>query len=299
MIKAKVIKDSTTEQGDRLTTMVVKMPRFVLAQFNTHRQFSRNSASSRAIPIAKMIEQVEDDPVIPVYFGKNKPGMQAEEELKGSEYLYAIAEWKNAKDNAVASAAKLMALGVHKQIVNRLLELWMYTETIVTATNWANFYALRNHKDAQPEIKEVAQKMLEAHEASVPELLKEGQWHLPFINEEDWKNLTEIVDENPNSEFTLQKVSAARCARVSYLKHDGTKPSLKEDLALYDRLMGGEHKHASPTEHQARVPIEGVDRVTVDNSIFICKHESNLKNWIQFRKLIAGENITTYRGFTR
>jgi hypothetical protein len=304
-ITARVIADSAWEDGrSRLTTFVLRYPRFVHSEVMTHRVFSRNASSSRAIPVKKMIEQAMNAPAMPVFWGKNQSGMQAQEELSEAEILAAKMVWLDARDAAVDHAQQLLSLGVHKQIANRILEPWMYIEVVITATDWANFYALRDHADAQPEIRELARVMLEAHQASTPQKLKQGEWHLPFISDEDRRNFGAATDG-----WLLPKISAARCARVSYLKHDGTQSTVEEDLALFERLMGGNPKHASPTEHQARVPIvpefdsiQAPDDYTFSASAeFVFKPElrSNLDGWVQFRKLIQGENVTSYKGFTK
>jgi thymidylate synthase ThyX len=85
MISAKIIADSISESeyGDRITTFELEYPRFIHGELMTHRLFSRNAASSRAIPINKMMDQVLTAPAMPVEWGLNKSGMQAEEMLKG------------------------------------------------------------------------------------------------------------------------------------------------------------------------------------------------------------------------
>lgn len=281
-ISAKVIADSIYENGPRLTTFVLRYPRFVHAEFMTHRVFSRNAASSRAIPVQKMIDAVLKDPAMPVHWGKNQSGMQAREELDAADQESAQKAWLVARDSAVEHVNKLLDLGLHKQISNRILEPWMHIEVVCTATDWANFYALRDHPDAQPEMQALARAMIQAHSSSIPKELKSEQWHLPFVDE-------------PGDPALLTKISAARCARVSYLKHDGTKSSVEEDLGLYDRLMGGTPKHASPTEHQAKVP--GPQHVEWGYGQLLPSLLSNLTGWIQFRKLHENENTTEYKGF--
>jgi hypothetical protein len=172
-----------------------------------------------------------------------------------------------------------MKLGLHKQISNRILEPWMHIEVIMTATDFANFYALRDHPAAQPEMQALARAMLAAHTASIPVRLNALEWHIPFMRESD-KHL-DIA--------TKLKVSAARCARISYLKHDGTTSTLEEDLATYGKLMGGTPKHASPTEHQAQA--YAFDQVPPHLA-------SNLRGWVQYRKTIPDDTIRSYKGFS-
>lgn len=279
-ISAKVIADSVYRSGPRLTTMVLRYPRFVHAEFMTHRVFSRNAASSRAIPVKTMIKNIIDDPAMPVYWGKNQAGMQAAEELTGDALESAKLHWLMARDQAITVAEVLMAGGLHKQIANRILEPWMHIEVVVTATDWDNFYALRDHPMAQPEIQELARKMLEAHNASTPKVLTPGQWHLPYIDL-DQEGMTQIKLRD------FAEISAAKCARVSYLNHEGKPTTTEEDFALFDRLMGGDVKHASPTEHQAKAP-------TWQETASDSYPKSNLRGWVQHRKLIEGETIHVY-----
>ncbi len=277
MISAKVIAHSAYDTYDgtkEIITFSVSCPKFLLAQLNTHRVFSRNAASSRAIPVATMIKVVENSPVIPVFWGKNKPGMQADEEISPDIQAEALKTWMEARDNAIASAKRMIELGVHKQIANRLLEPWMYAQVLITSSEMDNFYALRNHPDAQPEIRAVAQAMLEAHKSSVPVKLSPEQWHIPYVSESE-RLAAEAEGPLARNDrlWTLLKRSAARCARVSYLKHDGTASTEEEDLKLFDRLMAGNPKHASPCEHQA----------TPAQSKML---SGNLKGWTQFRKIV-------------
>lgn len=270
MIEAKVIEDSISQLGFRITTMQIKFHRFCLPEFNTHRVFSRNFSSSRAIPIAKLIEQVRNDPAIPVHWGKNQPGMSARVELSTDEQIEAISRWKSAASVAAANAQRLSDLGVHKQIVNRMIEPYMWATGIVTSTEWDNFFELRNHEDAQPEIHKLAQVMYAAREKSVPKVLLIGQWHLPYVTQEEDRSL-------PNA--LLSKISAARCCRVSYLKHDGESPSLSDDIKLFERLAGSEPIHASPLEHQATP-----DACDENENWYNKRLHGNLSGWIQFRK---------------
>lgn len=236
MFEAKIIEDSIHEDN-RLTTFQLCYPRFIHGELMTHRVFSRNAMSSRAIPVAKMIAQVRDNPAKPIHWGKNQPGMQAKEEvtLASAEHL-----WHKAAVAAADVAAQMDLLGLHKQVSNRILEPFQWMRTIVSATEWDNFYLLRAHPDAQPEFQKLAVMMQEAQAASTPKNLSFGEWHLPYVKE----------DERGDIELAC-KVSAARCARVSYLLHDGQEPSVEKDLALFDRLAGSVPRHCSPLEHAA------------------------------------------------
>jgi thymidylate synthase ThyX len=287
---AKVIADSISESGCRLTTMEVTFPRMVLAEFNTHRTFSRNSASSRAIPVEKQLERIMKDPFVPDYWGVNQSGMQATTELEGEDRADAIRVWLEARDSAVDYAKRLLSRGIHKQLTNRLLEPFMWHTVIVTATDWGNFYALRANKDAQPEIRIIAEMMKKAHETSKPVLVKAGEWHLPLIQHDEYDGTFEFSE-------TARQVSAARCARVSYLTHDGKRDYAK-DLELYERLVGG--GHMSPLEHVATPHHEERDHVDFSSSDgFEFGHTTlepstemigNFRGWKQLRKFVQYED---------
>lgn len=178
MISAKIICDSLNPVGDRLTTFVLTLPRVLLAELNTHRAFSKNSASSRAIPFAKMLEMVKNNPFIPIKFQKDHKGMQGTEYFEGEEEEYCIRDWLAARDSAVAAATSFK-FAVTKQLRNRLLEPFMWHTVILSGTNFENFFALRAHKDAEIHIADLAFKMLEEYNGSVPKQLKAGEWHIP------------------------------------------------------------------------------------------------------------------------
>lgn len=266
-ITAKVIEDSIAEHGVRLTTLQLCYPRFIHAEFMTHRVFSRNASSSRAIPVAKMIEQVRTNPAMPIHWGKNQPGMQANEELTGQALETMMRAWQQAAREAAATAEFMDKHGLHKQVANRILEPFQYMHVIVTASEWENFFDLRAHPDAQPEIHALALVMREAMKASTPKMLRDGEWHLPYVK------LLERTRHFGDTDLLL-KVSAARCARVSYLTHDGQEPSIEKDVALYERLVGGVPLHASPIEHQA-TPFPDADMWS-----------GNFRGWLQNRKIV-------------
>ena len=294
-ITAKVICDSQPKIGTRITTLELEYPRFIHSEFMTHRMFSRNASSSRAIPVAKMIQAVIDNPAMPIHWGKNQSGMQAREELDDSAQESVERLWLDARDCAVQLAKEMSDFGAHKQIVNRILEPFTHIRVIVTATNFANFFALRDHEDAQPEIRELAVAMKKAIEESTPQLLGIGEWHLPYLDAEDFTNIYEHLKENSITRHDPAKhqiwmmacaVSAARCARVSYLTHDGERPTLQKDLELYRHLVNANPPHMSPCEHQATPDIhdacEGWHRLDL---------QANFSGWVQFRHLIKGESV--------
>lgn len=273
IITAKVIEDSiASTNGVRLTTLQLQYPRFIHAEFMTHRVFSRNASSSRAIPVAKVIEQVRTNPAMPIHWGKNQPGMQAKAEMEGQQLETMMRAWQQAAREAAATAEFMEKHGLHKQVANRILEPFQYMHVIVTATEWENFFLLRDHPDAQPEIHALAKVMKAAMAQSTAALLHEDQWHLPYVTRQ------ERLENFGNWEL-LMKISAARCARVSYLTHDGQTPSIEKDLALYERLVGSVPLHASPIEHQATPMLhEGSS-----------EHWSgNFRGWTQYRKMVEG-----------
>lgn len=237
---ATVIADSVSPAGVRLTTIEVTLHRFVLAELNTHRVFSRNSASSRAIPVRKQLARVLEDPALPVEFGQNQRGMQAGDALAGDDERAALEAWLQARDQAVEAVEQLQELGVHKQVTNRLLEPFMWHTVIVTATEWDGFWEQRCSPLAQPEIMVAAEAMREAFDTSTPAEVARGGWHTPYLRDEDG----DLDDE------TARQVSAARCARVSYLTHDGRR-DIDKDIELYERLVSARPPHWSPLEHVA------------------------------------------------
>lgn len=302
MISAKIIADSVCPQGVRMTTMEIEYPRFILAELNTHRMLSKNSASSRAIPVKAMHDFIKDSPATPVYWGKNQPGMKAKEELVGVDKKEAIRLWNRAKDDALHwSWAMSEHLGLHKQIANRVTEPWMTMKTVISGTEWTNFFHLRNHADAQPEIKALAEAMTVAYATHLPVLLAPGEWHLPYITIARYVPTDELqyFDENFNrlSLKDAKIISASCCAQVSYRKNDA---SFDKAFKIYDQLINSDPAHASPVEHQA-TPMNvdsmsrfepetwepGVTHVSANSDLW----SGNLRGWIQHRKLIPKEAV--------
>lgn len=309
-IKATVICDSISESGVRLTTFECEYPRIVHSELLTHGMLARNSASSRAIPAAKMAEQLT---ARPVRFGKNVSGMQ-----DGGEYValinnsYTLEEWwQLAKLSAVKFSQGFAEAGYHKQVFNRLTEPFQMMKTIITATEWNNFFWLRNHEAADPTLHELARCMFEAREQSVPVALKAGEWHLPYVA---WLRMDgqyyykDACGAHVKCSLDdLIQMSCARCAAVSYRNIDYTLEKCRE---VHARLIGDERKHASAMEHQA-TPMQRYyeayyyrDSVNIpecssswESGITHMDRDLNLwsgkfKSWIQYRKLIPGENYT-------
>lgn len=283
-ISVKVVADSV-HNGDRLTTLSCHYHRFIHPEVMTHRMFSRNASSSRAIPVKKILERVKEDPAMPIHWGKNQPGMQANEEctnLIDSYYpLTNVAAWRGASVEAARAAYNFNAAGYHKQIVNRLTEPFQFIDVLITATEWDNFFNLRLHLDAQPEIHELALVMKEAMDGSTPKELMPGQWHTPYAG----KGISDPEER--------RLASAGRCARVSYLNHDQTDPVVSKDIELAKKLL--ESGHMSPFEHQA-TPIvprtyhetmsggweRGVTHMDLDLNLW----SGNFKGWIQYRHYV-------------
>lgn len=247
-VGARIICDSVSANHSRLTTMEIELHRFILPEFNTHRKFSRNFQSSRAIPLARQREMVEADPALPVFWGANRAGMVADDVLSGEKIVLAKSYWYDALTEMCNIHKKMEELGVHKQIANRLLEPFMYTKGVVSGTDDAfnHFFKLRCHKDAQPEIQALANAMKKAYDESKPTKLKVDEWHLPYVTPEDREK---YHIEN------LIKISVSSCAQVSYRNLD---TSLEKANIIFDRLSlipekaGGNPPHASPCEHIAQ-----------------------------------------------
>lgn len=292
-IRAEIIADSISPDDIRLTTLQLRYPKFIHGEFMTHRVFSRNASSSRAIPVERLIEDVLRDPATPVHWGKNQRGMQADAEcdalveygvLTGGNQHSRIDAWFYARDNAVKMARAFAEAGYHKQIVNRLLEPFCHINVVVTATEWSNFFALRCHPDAQPEMRLLAEAMRDVMAASAPKPLRPGEWHLPYCPDVHGKAAGALpVDDD------AVKVSVARCARVSYLTQDGRPSTIEEDVALYDRLVASAPLHASPAEHQATPDRRSCNTWHSGYDWERPELHGNLRGWMQYRKILPGE----------
>lgn len=251
-----------------LSTLLLRYPRCIHAELMTHRVFSRNAASSRAIPVEKLIRDVEENPFVPLHWGRNQKGMQAAEELTGAERAQAETEWRLAMKNAVAHARQLASLEAHKQVVNRILEPFAHITVLVSATEWGNFLELRDHADAEPHFQMLAKQVRACLEdESTIQTLQPGEWHLPFITEDDWRPLVnERWDDGEENRRSLnvrdwycademRKLSAARCASTSYKTVDGFDMTLERAVAIFDKLVTSKPLHASPLEHVAQADI--------------------------------------------
>lgn len=290
-IKATIVADSISSvNGQRITTFELEYPRWIHGEVLTHRLFSRNAMSSRAVPIEKMIEQVRNNPATPIHWGINQPGMQAKEELQGIDLIAAKSSWKMAANEAADAASGLDYIGAHKQIANRILEPFQLMKTVLTATEFDNFFWLRCHEDAQPEIKELADQMHRAMKESSVVMLEPGDWHTPYFGDGYWLNKCGIPLEDALA------ISSSCCAQVSYRLLDD---SIEKARKVYQRLVESTPVHASPFEHCAS-PMSTMD--TADECNYIGNWSKgithmdkngnywsgNFKSWIQYRQLIDG-----------
>lgn len=267
MLEVKVNCDSINPLDVRLTTMVLVYPHFIHAQLMTHRAFSRNASSSRAIPVAKMLRIVRQNPAQPILWFKNQSGMQTQELLTTDDADRAKQIWADGAEHAIQTSQKLLDLGVHKSIANRPLSPYIHMTTIVSATEWGNFFNLRVHSDAQFEHSELSYLILQAYRSHQPTFKAWGEWHLPFTNQ--------YISENLSLNQLIQ-ISSARCARVSYMNYDGDFERSK-DYALHDDLVT--NHHSSPLEHPAEA----------NNSVDPQSPQNFDTSWLQYRKMIPKE----------
>lgn len=332
--RAKVILDSVGPNGKRLITVEATYWRGIHAEVMTHRDRARNAASSRAIPWRRLRKKMEheteaeyrmnlseDDlnslvdncmfkmiatqPFVPMKFGKENPGMQTGTHLEGIEHDQAVQVWLEARDYALQQADKLAKMGIHKSICNRLTEPFMWITVLMTATEWKNFFRLRCHPMAEIHFQDIAGQIRTAINNSIPQELKAGEWHMPYLHVDDYMALNDACAEEwleridlpedfrkemgtrsadvIRSEF-YKRVSAGRCARLSYLTHDGIRDP-REDLKLAKTLIRPPHDvdpdlmHASPFEHVA----EASEDYELRSGPFL--------GWFQMRKEYANENV--------
>lgn len=308
-ITAKVVASSICgETGARLDTFQLRYPRMIHAEVLTHREKSKNSASSRAIPYASLTAR-DADIYVPL-FRKNKPGMQPGAPLSATDQAKAEAIWRDMAAYVLEGTRKLSQdLKVHKQHVNRPLEWFGYIEVVMSATQWANFFGLRDHTDAQDEILILAQQIKKARAGVTPKSLRPGDWHLPYLDSDialeiddrcrsragEVDKLIEAIQPafaspllHKLSDASRLKliVSSARCCRVSYSTHDGRPSTLIEDVDRSGKLLLGDRIHASPFEHQGMALRK--------NSRVFQPYQGNYRGYAQFRKFIPNEYITEY-----
>lgn len=303
MISVEVIKDSyNPEFSSRITTLVLEYPRIIHSELMTHRLFSRNASSSRAIPVSKVIEQVRTNPAMPVRFGKNQAGMQDAGEYDNPihfgniEYVTPQDLWKCSANNAAVLADMFNSAGYHKQVINRILEPYQFIRVCVTSTNWNNWFNLRNHPDADPTIHALAETMEKAMDSSQPYKLSVGQWHVPFVKDINIDG-QHFYDED-GQEISLEKalmISSSCAAQTSYRKLD---TSLEKAEDIYKKLIESKPCHASPVEHQA----QAINRLENPSNYFIfdgithidrngIPWSGNLHGFVQHRQLIKDNAV--------
>lgn len=295
-MSAKMIAHSVGADAPPLATMELRYWRGIHSELMTHRVLSRNARSSRAVPVPRLIEEVATNPFVPKHWGANQKGMQAGAEhdadvlinLHGlglSKQYGREKGWLWARDAAVAAAQAFHDAGYHKQIVNRLLEPFMFIDVLVTSTEWSNFFALRDDPMAEPHFRDLAVEMKEAMTASAPRFLKPGEWHLPYISEEDMNPIIDHWRKVGGNGLEIQRaVSVTRCARISYTPFHGESGDIASEVERHDKLVSARPMHASPCEHQATPDTMGHldwDRPDL---------HGNLRGWIQYRKTLQGEN---------
>jgi hypothetical protein len=255
-IRVDAVLGSRNQWGDKIATLIAYYPRFIHAELMTHKDLSRNASSSRAIPFRTMLKMVRRDMAKPVYWGKNQPGMSASEELTGFGRWFAKFMW-TFTGHIVLTLAWLMSFSkVHKQIINRMIEPWSHINVQITATNYERMLGLRLDLAAQPEFQELARAIKDALGRLHYEPLNPGQWHLPWIMEDEQHLDLEV----------RKRLSAARSARLSYTPIGEPKRNVDKDLLLAADLF--KQLHLSPFEHQA-TPYHG--------------RHANLQGWRSFR----------------
>ena len=313
-ITAKIVKDSVSESGQRITTFELEYMRYIHVELLTHRMLSKNCSSSRAIPIEKMLGYIKNNMAVPVYVGRNKSGMQAVEEIEDKEP--ALRFWKDSFYQVEDSVNKLLDLKVHKQIANRLTEPYQMMKVVCTATEWDNFFNLRIDKDAQPELVMLADKMFNAMQDSTPKTLKSGQWHLPYVDSIEYvesdggygkyeNNQWYHIEGNGIALEDAIKISVASCAAVSYRTENMT---LAKADKIFDMLINAENLHSSPFEHVAK-PISDIfnsekientsNPYTWEKGITHMRRDGklcsgNFTSWIQYRHLLNNNTCNNF-----
>lgn len=303
-ITANLVASSISPRGRRIDTFQARYPRIIHSEFMTHRVFSRNASSSRAIPTASLL--VRDEDIFVPNFRHNQPGMQPGAFLSPEKQEEAADLWRAAAGFCANVARKLAAkdgLNIHKQHANRMLEWFGYIDVVITATDFENFFYLRDHEDAQDEIAVLARAMATAKADTIPEALSYGSWHLPYVSNAEQDQIWEAVQDNDaemlalvaqlrvvvprsavsdDADLLMLVASAARCCRVSYSKQGTISENLAEDVLRFERLVRPDQPvHASPLEHQAK---PSLSRVRVNQW-------GNLTGFDQFRKLVPGEAV--------
>jgi thymidylate synthase ThyX len=300
-----------------LITMHLHYPDIIHGEVMTHRVFSRNARSMRAVPVATMVKEVREDPFVPWHWGKNQKGMQASEECnevvrlrlpgRGQDGIVTSYEpwqlsreeaWLAAAHNAAHAAEAFAESGYHKQIANRIIAPYTWKHTLISSTSWANFLHLRDHEDAEPHFHDLAALVRQALAGAECQTLEPGEWHLPYVTEEDRRSIVDFL--KPEIPYVgsdavddlAKKLSVARSARISYAPFDGD-PSIARELERYDLLVGSSPLHASPTEHQATPDTYAENEHSHDFVGYANEHLAGNfgPGWIQYRKTLLNEYI--------
>lgn len=325
MSKVEIVADSKNIFGQRITSIVATLPRILLAELNTHRAFSRNSASSRAMRFQQTVKQCQDNPFIPFRFQKDHAGMQGTEYFEGVEHKLCVNRWVSARDKAVESATELHNFGITKQLANRILEPFQYHTALITATEWENFINLRVSPFAEDHFQDLSEKILTTLNESEPKELEVGAWHIPFGDNFNWEQLSSKAIEQLGWPLSVSykgvenkaiwdktindlkvKLATVRCARISYL-NQGKESSIEDDLKLHDRLRDSghwsafEHCAQSMTKDEFEMHICGnsgnynpktFSSIITDDMKGWC---GNFRGFIQYRKMFSSENRTDSR----
>lgn len=307
--QGQMILDSVSDQGIRLPTIHLRYPRMVHSELMTHRVLTRNGRSSRAVPVITMMEEARF-PYIP-HFMKNEPGMSATQEFTPEEFAQVEAIWRELAEFTRLKVMELQQLQLHKQWANRPLEWFGYIDVLVSSTYIENFKVLRMDATAQPEMRNIAQVIIDLLEQSVPTELKPGEWHMPYIDlekdaplvldflqtEEGWS----LPGNHPTTQArirdTFKKLSTARCARLSYAPFDGNG-DVASEISRHDRLVVSRPVHASPAEHVAtpdsvvQTEVAVIDGEWTDlKSWEHPKQHGNFCGWRQYRKMLPNEAV--------
>lgn len=272
-----VVADSINANGVRLFTILAKYPRFIHAELMTHRGLSKNTSSSRAIPVEKMLAEIVRNPAMPEFWGLNQSGMQAKGEVRGVARWLAKKLWRTARWPAVAASWLMHKVGIHKQLANRLVEPWQHVTVLISGTDrcWHHFFGLRAHPDAQPTFQVLAYRILDRYLGHTPNIVKPGGYHMPFGDY--------LPDDVPDR--MKLKIATGRSARLSYLTHDGERSAAK-DIGLHERLIAADPAHASPFEHCAMsVPFVRPGL----RSNFDVGYGADSSGWLQYRKTFENE----------
>lgn len=293
--KVEVVAHSIGPNGIPIFSLLCEYPRIIHGELMTHRLFSRNASSSRAVPFKTMIKNIKNNLFVPYQFQKRHKGMQGSSVFTGWREKVCRTLWEISAEAVFECANMMDRVGITKQLTNRITEPFSNIKVLITSTEWSNFLALRDHPDAEIHIQALAREMKKAMDASTPKVLKEGEWHLPFIRDEE---------RDEYDQDTLLKISVARSARTSYLNNYG-KNDINADMKLYEQLIVNDPKHASPCEHQAKcidtgdLTQFGMIRYAEETTGVECRitmndcdiWSGNLRGWLQYRKTIRGEHI--------